>query len=99
MPAAHRPNIAIRPVPRTSLEKWLALATAMTSLPAAGLGFFATQNNQLAAENTSLRAQPPSAPSSGGPSSSTPIKCTLVDPRGGTTGYYQAAFGDATITK
>jgi hypothetical protein len=27
------------------------------------------------------------------------IKCTLVDPRGGTTGYYQAAFGDATITK
>ncbi|HEY3711083.1 MAG TPA: hypothetical protein VGL64_17020 [Amycolatopsis sp.] len=27
------------------------------------------------------------------------IKCTLVDPRGGTAGYYQAAFGDATITK
>lgn len=27
------------------------------------------------------------------------IKCTLIDPRGGTTGYYHAAFGDATITK
>ena len=27
------------------------------------------------------------------------IKCTLIDPRGGTSGYYQAAFGDATITK
>jgi hypothetical protein len=27
------------------------------------------------------------------------IKCTLIDPRGGTTGYHQAAFGDATITK
>jgi hypothetical protein len=27
------------------------------------------------------------------------IKCTLIDPRGGTTGYYQAAFGDATMTK
>ncbi len=27
------------------------------------------------------------------------IKCTLIDPRGGTTGYYRAAFGDAVITK
>jgi hypothetical protein len=27
------------------------------------------------------------------------IKCTLIDPRGGTTGYYQAAFGDAAILK
>ncbi|HWM03958.1 MAG TPA: hypothetical protein VNP92_16605 [Actinophytocola sp.] len=26
------------------------------------------------------------------------IKCTLIDPRGGTNGYYRAAFGDATIT-
>jgi hypothetical protein len=26
------------------------------------------------------------------------IKCTLIDPRGGTTGYYRAAFGAATIT-
>lgn len=26
------------------------------------------------------------------------IKCTLIDPRGGSAGYYRAAFGDATIT-
>lgn len=25
------------------------------------------------------------------------IKCTLIDPRGGTSGYYHVAFGDATI--
>ncbi|HEY2063332.1 MAG TPA: hypothetical protein VGH57_33490 [Amycolatopsis sp.] len=232
--------------PRTPLEKWLALATAIASLATAGLGVAAAeitmqknraqataesrgadlssvqdenerlqkQNSQLAAENTSLRAQPPSSPPPGGPSSSAPsgasaellseltplntnavnspravtigtqvypnsftlgcstaglsvtyavagyqslksrigldnnqsgtaakadytsiirvtadngqplgnefqislskpadlavplngtvqatIKCTLVDPRGGTSGYYQAAFGDATITK
>ena len=27
------------------------------------------------------------------------IKCTLIDPRGGTAGYYRAAFGDATISR
>jgi hypothetical protein len=27
------------------------------------------------------------------------IKCTLIDPRGGSSSYYQAAFGDATIVK
>jgi hypothetical protein len=231
--------------PRTSLEKWLALVTAITSLATAGLGVVAAeinveknkaqaaaesrgadlsnvqdengrlrkQNDQLAAENTSLRSRPPSPPSSGVPSSTPPdasskllselaplntnavnspravtigtrvypnsftlgcntaglsvtyavagyrslesrigldnnqagaaaksdyasiirvtadngrqlgdevrfslskpadlsvpldgavqatIKCTLIDPRGGTTGYYQAAFGDAAITK
>jgi cell division protein FtsB len=216
--------------PRTSLEKWLALLTAIASLAAAGLGVIAAeinvqknkaqataeskgadlstvqdendrlekQNNQLAAENSSLRSPPPSTAPSGEPSASTApdassqllseltplntnavnsprpvtigtqvypavagyedlkarvgldnnesgtaaksdyasiirvtadngrqlgdefrislskpadlavpldgavqatIKCTLVDPRGGTSGYYRAAFGDATITK
>lgn len=231
--------------PRTSLEKWLTLVTAIASLATAGLGVVAAeinvqknkaqataesrgadlsgvqdenerlkkQNNQLAAENSSLHSQPP-ATSSGEPSPSSPpnasskllteltplntnalhsplavtigtqvypnsftlgrntaglsvtyavagyqtlkarvgldnnqagtaaksnyasnirvtadngrqlgnefqfslskptdlsvpldgavqatIKCTLIDPRGGTSGYYQAAFGDATITK
>jgi hypothetical protein len=27
------------------------------------------------------------------------IKCTLIDPTGGNSGYYQAAFGDATVRK
>ncbi len=232
--------------PRTSLEKWLALLTAIASLAAAGLGVVAAeinvqknkaqataesrdadlstvqdendrlekQNNQLAAENSSLRSPPPSTDPSEEPSASTApdassqllseltplntnavnsprpvtigtqvypnsftlgcstgglsvtfavagyenlkarigldnnesgtaaksdyasiirvtadngrqlgdefrislskpadlavpldgavqatIKCTLVDPRGGTSGYYRAAFGDATITK
>jgi hypothetical protein len=231
--------------PRTPLEKWLALVTAITSLAAATLGVVAadinvqknkaqataesrgsdlatvqeenedleSRNKQLAAENSSLRAQPPSAEPSEDDSADTPaggqsallseleplntnavnsprsvtigtqvypnsftlgcsaaglsvtfvvagfttlkarigldnnetgtaaksnyssiiqvtaddgrqlgddfetslskptdlsvplndatqatIKCTLIDPRGGTTGYYRAAFGDATIT-
>jgi hypothetical protein len=228
--------------PRTSLEKWLTLFTALATLTTASLGVFAgevsnqknkaqatadsrstdlstvqeendrlnKQNTELAGENSSLRAQPPSAgPSSGPPldasskllSEMTPlntnavdspkavtigtqiypnsftlacstagpsvtyavagyktltarvgldnnqsgaaakanyasiirvtsddgrqlgnelqfslskpadlsvpldgavqatIKCTLIDPRGGSSGYYQAAFGDATVTK
>src|SRR4051794_25755051 len=90
--------------PRTPLEKWLALVTAITSLAAATLGVVAAQinvqknnaqvtaesrgadlatvreenedlenrNKQLAAENSSLRSQPPSVEPTEDDSADTP---------------------------